>query len=148
MSRPMREVQPKEVLTLEDGRRLLNYLSRHLPLLAELMTAAAMEEGARIARDAPETWREAWLREQGRLHHWLAHACIAWCSACGAEVLEWPDGLLQDWPERTVHRCDPRQIIREAAGGAADEPAGSGSSRRRVREPRATRKSRTSEVDL
>lgn len=54
------------------------------------------------------------------LRRWLAACRLSLCP-CGAQVLVWPDGLLSDWPQRSLHRHDGAQrrrpyVVEDADG--------------------------------
>lgn len=61
---------------------------------------------------------------------WMATTRLGWCGHCLQPVLVWADGLLSNWPERTVHRCrephEARPVSSDRSVGARPFVIGSG----------------------
>ena len=43
----------------------------------------------------------------------LAEAKLTFCPNCHASVIGWPDGVMSNWPDRSLHDCP---AIRQALG--------------------------------
>jgi hypothetical protein len=90
--------------TPDTAQRLVALLLRHPEMLAEDLALAAFEEGAgpwptatlpeAVAAAMEPIWRE-----------WVTRTQPVACGTCGALVIQWPDEVLMDWPDRVLHVC-------------------------------------------